>query len=117
MNRPGLLTRRRVVAVIGLTIVATLFLESDAVLRRVVVLRTAQVAGDCISMEGLAVNLGPFPATVRALRGHLDDVTATADTVDVKALRLRDLDVRVDRVRFPLTGEPRYMRLDHAAAS
>ena len=116
-RRASVLTRKRVALLIGLAVVATLFLESDALVRRVVVQRADEVAGDCVSLEGLAVDLGPFPATVRAFRGRLDDVAATADIVVIDALRLRDLDVHVERVRFPLTGDAGDVRLDRATAT
>ena len=92
------------IILIALAIVATLVFESDAFIRRSAVQRADDVLGGCAELTGVDLDLGRFPVTVRALRGHLDGITVAADAVDVSDVRLRDLRGHVGQARYSILG-------------
>jgi hypothetical protein len=117
LRRRGTLTRRRAVALIACAALATLVVESDAVARRIAVQRATEVLDGCVSLGDASLDLGSFPVAARALRGHLDNVTVDADTVDISGLRLRELQGRVHRVRYELLGSLDDVDVERATVS
>lgn len=117
LRRRGTLTRRRAAAIIGCAALATLVVESDAAARRIAVQRATEVLDGCVSLGDANLDLGSFPVAARALRGHLDNVTVDADTVDISGLRLRDLQGRVHRVRYELLGSLDDVDVERASVS
>lgn len=98
------MTRRRAVLLIAVALTGTLLVESDALVRRVAIQRSGDVLDGCVQLHEPALVLGAHPVAVRALRGHLDNVTFAADRAEIAGVQLTDLRGRVRHVRFALLG-------------
>lgn len=69
--------------------------------------RVDDVAGDCIDVRGVDVDLGAWPMPLRVLDGELDDLHADVEEAQLGDVHLVDIDAAVSRARLSpsvLTG-------------
>lgn len=111
------LSRRNTITLVVFVCAATVIIQADAYAQRAAIHRTQDIIQGCARVDDAALDLGSFPIAIRALRGHLDDVHLRADIVEVADLRMHDLDVDVERVRFRLLGSPEDLDIERAEAS
>lgn len=111
------LSRRNTIAIVAVVLAATVVVEADVYARRAAVQRARDVLEGCATIDEANIDLGSFPIALRALRGHLDDVSVEADSVEIADLRMHNLDVDVDRVRFRLFGSDQDTVIERAEAS
>jgi hypothetical protein len=98
------MSRRRVAIIVVLALTGSTLIQSDAFVRRLAIQRTEEVVNGCVRLDDLAVDLGGYPVALRALRGHVENVSFTATGADIAGLRLTDIRADVNRVRFRVLG-------------
>ena len=111
------LSRRNTITLVAVVLAATVIIQADAYAQRAAVHRIQDIIEGCARVDDAELDLGSFPIAIRALRGHLDDVHLRADVVEVADLRMHDLDVDVERVRFRLLGSLEDVDIERAEAS
>lgn len=111
------LRRRFAIGVITLALVGSVTFQAEHYAKSTAEGRAQDVVHGCATIGGAEIDLGPFPASLRALRGRFDDVRFRADIVEIADLRLQDLDVEVQRVRFRPLGSLEDIDIDRAEGS
>jgi hypothetical protein len=90
-------------AVIGIAILLALIVAGDVLVRNFVSNKIEAGLASSLELSGRPdVTIGGFPFVLQAVRGRLDEVSISADTLRGQSVKLSDVSLVLEDVRFSL---------------